>query len=86
MALATASPILVRLCTDVATIGRAAGLIYALSTAGSMAGIVATIFWLLPHLGTHATLQIRDVVLTDAAAVFTDDLAPVEEMTRRMLR
>ena len=58
IALAVASPILVRLCTDVATIGRAAGLVYALSTAGSMAGIVATIFWLLPRLGTHATLQV----------------------------
>ena len=30
-------------------------------------------------------LVIRDVVLPDGAAVFTDDLAPVEEMTRRML-
>ncbi len=58
VALAATCPILVRLCTDVATIGRAAGLIYALSTAGSMAGILATIFVLLPRLGTHATLQV----------------------------
>jgi hypothetical protein len=42
----------------VGTIGRAAGLVYALSTAGSMAGILGTIFWLLPRLGTHATLQV----------------------------
>jgi len=58
VALAATGPILVRLCAQVGTIGRAAGLIYALSTAGSMAGIVATIFWLLPGLGTHATLQV----------------------------
>jgi predicted membrane-bound spermidine synthase len=58
VALAATGPILVRLCAQVGTIGRAAGLIYALSTAGSMAGIVATIFWLLPCLGTHATLQV----------------------------
>ena len=57
IALAATGPILVRLCADVATIGRAAGLVYALSTAGSMAGILATTFFLLPRLGTHATLQ-----------------------------
>ena len=58
VALAATGPILVRLCAEVGTIGRAAGLIYALSTAGSMAGILATIFLLLPRLGTHATLQV----------------------------
>lgn len=58
VALAATGPILVRLCADVGTIGRAAGLVYALSTAGSMAGIVATIFFMLPRLGTHATLQV----------------------------
>jgi hypothetical protein len=58
VALAATGPILVRLCAQVGTIGRAAGLIYALSTVGSMTGIVATIFWLLPGLGTHATLQV----------------------------
>ncbi len=58
VALAATGPILVRLCAQMGTIGRAAGLIYALSTAGSMGGIVATIFWLLPRLGTHATLQV----------------------------
>ncbi len=58
VALAATCPILVSLCSRVASIGRAAGLIYALSTAGSMAGIVATIFFLLPRLGTHAALQV----------------------------
>jgi spermidine synthase len=57
-ALAAAGPILVRLCADVGAIGRAAGLVSALSTAGSIAGILATTFWLLPELGTRATLQV----------------------------
>ena len=58
VALAATGPILVRLCAQVGTIGRAAGLIYALSTAGSMGGIVATIFWLLPTAGTETTLRL----------------------------
>ncbi len=58
IALAATGPILVRLCAEEGTIGRAAGLVYALSTAGSMAGIVATIFWFLPALGTQRTLQL----------------------------
>jgi Spermine/spermidine synthase domain len=73
VALAATGPILVRLCAHVGTIGRAAGLIYALSTAGSMAGIVATIFWLLPRLGTHATLRVLcgTSFLIGAAGLFT---------------
>lgn len=58
IALAATGPIMVRLCAEVGTIGRAAGLVYALSTAGSIAGIMATIFWLLPRVGTERTLQL----------------------------
>lgn len=58
VAFAATGPILVRLCADVAGIGRAAGLVHALSTAGSLGGIMGTIFVLLPRLGTHATLQV----------------------------
>lgn len=58
VALAATGPILVRLCAETGTIGRAAGLVYALSTAGSMAGILATIFWFLPGLGTSRTLSL----------------------------
>ncbi len=85
VALAATGPILVRLCAQVGTIGRAAGLIYALSTAGSMAGIVATIFWLLPGLGTHATLQVlcgtsfligREIGLAVAAGLVPVLMAP----------
>jgi hypothetical protein len=55
--LAATGPVLVRLCAEGASIGRAAGLVSALSTAGSLAGVVGTIFWLLPSIGTGATLQ-----------------------------
>jgi hypothetical protein len=30
-------------------------------------------------------MEIREVALPGTAAVFTDDLAPIEDMTRRML-
>jgi hypothetical protein len=41
-----------------------------------------------PVLGSNASLRklkIREVPVADGAPVFTDDLAPIEEMTRRML-
>jgi hypothetical protein len=41
-----------------------------------------------PALGSNAGLRdfvVREAVVPEGAAVFTDDLAPVEEMTRRML-
>ncbi len=56
-AFAATGPIVVRLCAEVIGIGRAAGLVSALSTAGSLGGIVGTIFVLLPRFGNHATLQ-----------------------------
>src|SRR5207245_2801712 len=57
IALAATGPILVRLCANTSTIGRSAGLIYALSTIGSIGGIVITISWLLPSAGTETTLR-----------------------------
>jgi len=58
IALAATGPILVRLCAQAGKVGRAAGLVYALSTLGSMAGILVTIFWLLPTAGTETTLRL----------------------------
>jgi spermidine synthase len=58
VALAATSPVMVRLCADVAPVGQAAGWISAVSTAGSMAGILGTIFWLLPSVGTEGTLRV----------------------------
>jgi predicted membrane-bound spermidine synthase len=71
IALAATGPVLVRLCADAGTVGRAAGLVYALSTAGSIAGTVATIFVLLPGVGTHATLKVlcASCVLVGAAGL-----------------
>jgi len=57
VALAATGPVLVRLCADVMSAGAAAGLVSSVSTAGSMAGILGTIFWLLPSVGTEATLR-----------------------------
>jgi predicted membrane-bound spermidine synthase len=50
--LATVSPLAVRLVASdgLERIGRSAGSLYAISTAGSIAGTLATAFWLIPAL------------------------------------
>jgi spermidine synthase len=58
IALAATGPILVRLCADAGRVGWAAGTVYALSTVGGMAGILVTIFWLLPTIGTEKTMRL----------------------------
>jgi spermidine synthase len=57
-ALATACPFLIRLLAHSRRVGSAAGKIYAVSTIGGVAGILATIFFLVPHLGTQKTLKV----------------------------
>jgi spermidine synthase len=57
-ALAASGPVLVRLCSRSGRVGSAAGKVYALSTIGSMAGILVASFSLLPHIGTHGTLRL----------------------------
>lgn len=56
--LAATSPYVIRLLARAGHIGLTAGRVYALSTAGSIAGVLGTSFYLVPRLGTHATLQI----------------------------
>ena len=56
--LAATSPYVIRLLARSGHIGLTAGRVYALSTAGSIAGVLGTSFYLVPRLGTHATLQI----------------------------
>ncbi len=52
--LATVSPIAVRIAThDVEHVGRSAGTLYAISTAGSVVGTVGTSFWLVPLLAVE---------------------------------
>lgn len=57
--LGTTSPFAVKLAaTDLATVGNTAGLLYAISTAGSIAGTLVTAFVLIPVLGVRAILYI----------------------------
>jgi len=55
-AMATACPFLIRLLAHSGRIGSVAGKVYALSTIGSIAGILTTSFLLVPRLGTQKTL------------------------------
>jgi spermidine synthase len=67
--LGTASPIAVRLLgRSVERLGRTAGRLFAVSTAGSIAGTFATSFWLIPELGTDQVLASAAVALMLAAA------------------
>jgi spermidine synthase len=55
----TTSPFAIKLVArDLATVGTSAGLLYALSTAGSIFGTIATAFFLIPSLGVRAILYL----------------------------
>ncbi len=56
-ALATVAPFVIRLLARVGSIGVTAGKIYALATVGSVAGVFATSFFLVPSFGTRVTLM-----------------------------
>jgi spermidine synthase len=58
LALATASPFVIRLLAREGHVGTIAGKVCALSTAGSVAGILATSLLLVPRLGTRTTLEL----------------------------
>ncbi len=67
--LGTVSPIAVRLkARSLDQLGRTAGRLFAISTAGSIAGTFATAFWLIPELGTDQVLASAAVALMLAAA------------------
>ena len=67
--LGTISPIAVRLLgRSIERLGRTAGRLFAVSTAGSIAGTFATAFWLIPELGTDQVLASAAVALMFAAA------------------
>jgi MFS family permease len=57
-ALATAGPFVIRLLAHAGHVGSTAGKVYAISTVGSMAGILLASFFLLPRFGTDVTLRI----------------------------
>ena len=67
--LASASPIAVRLAArSLERLGRTAGRLFSVSTAGSIAGTFATAFWLVPELGTDQVLAVGALTLLLAAA------------------
>jgi predicted membrane-bound spermidine synthase len=57
-ALAITGPFVIRLLARAEHVGVTAGKVYALSTAGSIAGVLITSFWLIPRFGTRMTLQV----------------------------
>ncbi len=68
--LASVSPIAVRLAArSIDRLGRTAGRLFSISTAGSIAGTFLTAFWLVPEFGTDQVLAVGAVVLLTAAGV-----------------
>ena len=68
--LAAVTPVAVRLRTrSVASVGRTAGRLFSISTAGSIAGTFATAFFLIPELGTEQLLGFAAAALFAAAAI-----------------
>jgi spermidine synthase len=69
--LAAVAPIAVRLhARSLQTLGQTAGRLFAISTAGSIAGTFATSFWLIPEFGTDQLLGIAAATLFVAAGLF----------------
>jgi spermidine synthase len=68
--LAATTPVVVRLrARSLATLGRTAGRLFAVSTAGSIAGTFVTAFWLVPVLGTEQLLVVGAGALFVAAGL-----------------
>jgi spermidine synthase len=68
--LASASPIAVRLAArSLERLGRTAGRLFSVSTAGSIVGTFATAFWLVPELGTDQVLAVGAMTLLVAATI-----------------
>jgi hypothetical protein len=57
-ALAMTSPFVIRLLVRAGHVGSMVGRVFALSTAGSIAGVLGTSFYLVPRLGTQVTMEI----------------------------
>jgi spermidine synthase len=57
-ALAMTSPFVIRLLVRTGHVGITVGRVFALSTAGSIAGVLGTSFYLVPTFGTRVTLEI----------------------------
>jgi spermidine synthase len=69
--LAGVTPIVVRLLAQsVTTVGRTAGRLFSISTAGSIVGTFLTAFWLIPELGLDQLLALLAAALFVAATGF----------------
>jgi MFS family permease len=68
--LATASPYVIRLMARrIESVGSASGAVYAVSTVGSVGGALAAGFWMIPTLGTAASLNVISGVLIGVGAL-----------------
>ena len=68
--LATASPYVIRLrARSLEGVGSTSGAVYALSTVGSVAGVLLVSFWLIPTLGTRSSLLICSGLLIGLGAL-----------------
>ena len=69
--LAAVTPVAVRLrARSMTTLGRTAGRLFAVSTAGSIAGTFATAFWLVPELGVDQVFALAAAALLLAGLVY----------------
>ncbi|HLE43458.1 MAG TPA: fused MFS/spermidine synthase [Methylomirabilota bacterium] len=68
-ALSTVSPLLIRLLAAQRSLGSAAGTVYAVSTAGSLAGTLVASFYLVPTVGTRASLWVAVLTLAFVGTV-----------------
>jgi spermidine synthase len=68
--LAAVTPVAVRLrARSLATLGRTAGRLFSVSTAGSIAGTFATAFFLIPELGVEQLFELGAATLFAAAGI-----------------
>ncbi len=68
--LAMAGPYVIRLrARRVERVGATSGAVYALSTAGSVVGVLAVSLWMIPTLGTRTSLRVCSGVLIALGAV-----------------
>lgn len=80
------SPFAVKLAaTDLATVGNVAGLLYAISTAGSIAGTLLTAFLLIPTLGVRTILYLQGGALVVFAGLLAAGRIRVARAARPVL-
>jgi spermidine synthase len=65
--LGSVSPFVIKLLAELRWVGTRAGQVFALSTAGSLTGMLLTAFWLIPSFGTRATLRLCVATILVAA-------------------